>query len=88
MEGEAGGGYAGLKSGGSVGETATAASGGRGGLAHLADFKWWIGLTAIGLGRLKHMVERTFQRGLSIKSHEYSLSLSYCTSIHCRDVVF
>ena len=31
--------------------TATAmAGGGGGGLEHLADFKWWIGLTAIGLG--------------------------------------
>ena len=30
--------------------TAMAGGGGGGGLEHLADFKWWIGLTAIGLG--------------------------------------
>ena len=79
MEGEAGGGYAGFESRGSI--AAAAAGDGRGGLAHLADFKWWIGLAAIGLGTLKHISR-------SIKSHEYSLSLSYWNSIHCRDVKF
>ena len=48
VEGEAGGGYAGFESRGSA--AAAAAGDGRGGLAHLADFKWWIGLAAIGLG--------------------------------------
>ena len=71
VEGEAGGGYAGFESRGSA--AAAAAGDGRGGLAHLADFKWWIGLVAIGLGTLKHI--SSLKR--SIKSHEYSLSLSY-----------
>ena len=73
MEGEEGGGYAGagFKSRGSV--AAAAAGDGTGGLTHLADFKWWIGLVAIGLGTLKHI--SSLKR--SIKSHEYSLSLSY-----------
>ena len=47
---------AGAESGANGGGTSTSAmamagaGGGEGGLAHLADFKWWIGLTAIGLG--------------------------------------